>query len=128
MMNKNSKKNKKANKCSKPITIKEMIVMGYVLFCLGIIIYGLLLTPILNSILKHHGNKCKAIITVNESSLIHRYTSNNYLYEFSIGDKTYTGNSLIKVGNEENIGDTIEILYFKCMPFFNRPIYFWEDK
>ena len=52
-MNKNSKKNKKANKCSKPITIKEMIVMGYVLFCLGIIIYGLLLTPILNSILKY---------------------------------------------------------------------------
>ena len=58
--------------------------MGYVLFCLGIIIYGLLLTPILNSILKHHGNKCKAIITVNESSLIHRYTSNNYLYELNL--------------------------------------------
>lgn len=128
MMKNNSQKNKRANKCSKPITLKEIIMVGYILFSLGIIIYGLFLTPILTSILKHHGKKCKAIITANESSLVHRYTSNNYLYEFSIGDEAYTGNSLIKVGNEENIGDTIEILYFKCMPFFNRPIYFWEDK
>lgn len=122
------KRSNKKKESSIAFSIKRIIVMGYILFCLGIIIYGLFLTPILTSILKHHGKKCKAIITANESSLVHRYTSNNYLYEFSIGDKAYTGNSLIKVGNEENIGDTIEILYFKCMPFFNRPVYFYEDE
>ena len=50
------------------------------------------------------------------------------IYEFMIGDKTYTGNSLIEVGNEERIGDSIEVLYFKHAPFFNRPIYFYEDE
>lgn len=35
------------------------------------------------------------------------------MYEFMIGDKTYTGNSLIEVGNKERVGDSIEVLYFK---------------
>ena len=48
MMKNNRQKNKRANKCSKPITIKEIIMVGYILFSLGIIIYGLFLTPILN--------------------------------------------------------------------------------
>lgn len=56
--------------------------------------------------LKHYGSQCKAVITDNESSLIHRYTTNCYLYEFSVGDETYTGNSLIEVGNKDKIGDT----------------------
>lgn len=50
------------------------------------------------------------------------------IYEFMIGDKTYTGNSLIEVGNEERIGDSIEVLYFKHAPFFNRPTSFYEDE
>lgn len=84
------------------------------------------MTPILTTILKNHGSRCEATITSNESSLVHRFTSNNYLYEFSIRDKTYTGNSLIKVGNKEKIGDTIEVLYFDFFPSFNRPISFYE--
>ena len=32
MMKNNSQKNKRANKCSKPITIKEIIMVGYILF------------------------------------------------------------------------------------------------
>lgn len=59
--------------------------------------------------------------------MVHRWTSNNYLYEFNVGDKTYTGNSLIKVGNIELIGDSIEVLYFEFMPSFNRPLSFYED-
>lgn len=38
-----------------------------------------------------------------------------------------TGNSLIKVGNIELIGDSIEVLYFEFMPSFNRPLSFYED-
>ena len=71
---------------------------------------------------------CKATRTANESSLFHRWTTNNYLYEFSVGDKTYTGNSLIEVGQENRIGDTIEVLYFEHIPSFNRPVYFYEDE
>ena len=72
--------------------------------------------------------RCKATITANESSWVHRWTSNNYLYEFNVGDKTYIGNSLIKVGNKEKIGDSIEVLYFEFMPSFNRPVSFYEDE
>ena len=36
--------------------------------------------------------------------------------------------SLIKVGNKEKIGDSIEVLYFEFMPSFNRPVSFYEDE
>ena len=112
---------------SKTFPIKITIGEVYFYFCLCIIIYALL-TPILTSMLKHQGARCKATITANESSWVHRWTSNNYLYEFNVGDKTYIGNSLIKVGNKEKIGDSIEVLYFEFMPSFNRPVSFYEDE
>lgn len=110
----------------KTFPIKMLLVKVYFCFCLCVLIYALS-TPILTVILKHHGNRCKGIITANESSLVHRWTSNNYLYEFKVGDKTYTGNSLIKVGKNDKIGDTINVLYFEFMPSFNRPLSFYED-
>ena len=115
---------KKAHFKTSPI--KMSLAKVYFCFCLCVLIYALS-TPILTVILKHHGNRCKGTITANESSLVHRWTSNNYLYEFNVGDKTYTGNSLIKVGNIELIGDSIEVLYFEFMPSFNRPLSFYED-
>ena len=57
----------------------------------------------------------------------HHWFTDGLLYEFNVGDKTYTGNSLIKVGNIELIGDSIEVLYFEFMPSFNRPLSFYED-
>ena len=110
----------------KTFPIKMSLVKVYFCFCLCVLIYALS-TPILTVILKHHGNRCKGTITANESSLVHRWTSNNYLYEFKIGDKTYTGNSLIKVVDTELIGDSIEVLYFEFIPSFNRPVSFYED-
>jgi len=111
----------------KTFPIKISLEKVYFCFCLCVLIYALS-TPILTVILKHHGNRCKGTITANESSLVHRWTSNNYLYEFSLGNKTYTGNSLIKVGNNDKIGDTITVLYFEFFPSFNRPVTFYEDK
>ena len=99
----------------------------YLSFCVCVWIYALS-TPVLTAFLKHYGKRCKAVITENGTSWVHRYTPNNYKYEFMIGDKTYTGNSLIEVGNKERVGDSIEVLYFKHAPFFNRPIYFYEDE
>ena len=95
---------------SKTFPIKITIGKVYFYFCLCIIIYALL-TPILTSILKHQGTRCKATITANESSWVHRWTSNNYLYEFNVGEKTYTGNSLIKVGNIKNWGFYRSIIF-----------------
>lgn len=111
----------------KTFPIKMSLGKVYFCFCLCVLTYALS-TPILTVILKHHGNRCKGTITANESSLVHRWTSNNYLYEFSLGNKTYTGNSLIKVGNNDKIGDTITVLYFEFFPSFNRPVTFYEDK
>ena len=68
--------------------------------------------------LKHYGSQCKAVITDNESSLIHRYTTNCYLYEFSVGDETYTGNSLIEVGNKDKIGGHYRNSLFSMLAFF----------
>lgn len=85
-------------------------------------------TPVLTALLRHYGKRCKAVITENETSWRHRYTTNNYQYEFIVRDKTSCCNSLIEVGNKERVGDSIEVLYFKHAPFFNRPIYFYEDE
>lgn len=87
-----------------------------------------LITPILTHFLQHYGDRCKATITADESSRFHRWTTNNYIYEFHVDGKTYTGNSLIEVGNNDKIGDTIEVLYFKHLPAFNRPVYFYNAK
>lgn len=121
------KRGNKKKSTFKDFPIRITIGKVYFCFCLCIIIYALS-TPILTTILKYHGNKCEAIITSNESSFVHRWTSNNYLYEFRVGDKTYTGNSLIEVGNKDKIGDTIKVLYFELIPSFNRPVKFYEEE
>lgn len=99
---------------SKTFPIRLTIGNVYFSICVVIILYSVISALILTPILKHYGSQSKAVITDNESSLFHRYTTNCYLYEFYVGDETYTGNSLIEVGNKDKIGDTIEILYFQC--------------
>lgn len=108
--------------------IKLTIGNVYFSICVGIILYLVISALILTPILKHYGSQSKAVITDNESPVFHRYTTNCYLYEFYVGDETYTGNSLIEVGNKDKIGDTIEILYFQCWPSFNRPIYYYDNE
>lgn len=50
-----------------------------------------------------------------------------YLYEYYVDDKTYEGNSLVEEGDVSKIGTTIQILYLNWLPWFNRPIYYWDD-
>ena len=69
---------------SKSFSILDVIAIVWFCMTLCVVVYALILTPILTSVLKHHGSRCEAIITSNESSLVHRWTSNNYLYEFTI--------------------------------------------
>ena len=121
------KSSDRKKKCSKSFPIKITIGNIYFSFCVCVMAYALS-TPVLTALLRHYGKRCKAVITENETSWRHRYTTNNYQYEFIVRDKTYTGNSLIEVGNEERIGDSIEVLYFKHAPFFNRPTSFYEDE
>lgn len=123
-----TKKKHYRKSAQKTFPIRLTIGNVYFSICVGIILYSVISALILTPILKHYGSQCKAVITDNESSLIHRYTTNCYLYEFSVGDETYTGNSLIEVGNKDKIGDTIEILYFQCWPSFNRPIYYYDNE
>ena len=53
--------------------------------------------------LKKYGVKTEAVITPNTSSWVHRYTTNCYLYEFQVGNKTYDGNSLVEEGDYRKI-------------------------
>ena len=47
--------------------------------------------------------------------------------EYYVDDKTYDGNSLVEEGDVSKIGTTIQILYLDWLPWFNRPIYYWDD-
>lgn len=123
-----NKKKRQIKAQSKMFPIKLTIGNVWFSFCVVVIMYALFSAFILSPILKHYGIKSKAVITDIESSLVHRYTTNSYLYEFRVGDRYYSGNSLIEVGNKDKIGDTIEILYFEHWPSFNRPIYFYKDE
>ena len=55
------------------------------------------------------------------------YTTNCYLYEFQVGDKTYDGNSLVEEGDYRKIGTRVQVLYLDWYPSFNRPTYYWDD-
>lgn len=124
------RKTKEREPRSKTFSINRVLLVIFSVFSLSILVYAVVLIPIGASVLKHHGSKIKAMITSNESSWWGRYTSINYLYEFTINGKTYTGNSLIKVeeNNSNHIGDSIEVLYFDFWPSFNRPIYFYNEE
>lgn len=111
----------------KKMTFPIKITIGkvYLGVCLCILIY-VFCTPVLTFLLKQYGRQCKGVIIYDTSSYLHRWTNNNYLYEFKVGNKVYTGNSLIKEGNKARIGDSIEVLYFPLLPKFNRPVVFFK--
>ena len=59
--------------------------------------------------------------------VINYSVNTNYIYEFYVGDKTYEGNSLVDERDSSKIGTKIQILYLDWLPWFNRPIYYWDD-
>lgn len=124
-MKKNKKKRWTKKKVS--INIKDIIGIIYFLICVGLLAYCFIATPILLSVLKKHGVKTEAVITPNTSSWLHRYTTNCYLYEFQVGDKTYDGNSLVEEWDYRKIGTRVQVLYLDWYPSFNRPTYYWDD-
>lgn len=62
---------------SKTFPIKLTIGNVGFSFCVVVIMYALFSAFILSPILKHYGIRCKAVITDNESSLVHRHTTND---------------------------------------------------
>ena len=69
-------------------SVKETIGKIYFGICICVFAYAVIGVPILLGMLKKHGVKTEAVITPNTSSWVHRYTTNCYLYEFQVGDKT----------------------------------------
>lgn len=108
-------------------SVKETIGKIYFCICICVFAYAVIGVPILLGMLKKHGVKTEAVITPNTSSWLHRYTTPNYIYEFYVGDKTYEGNSLVDERDSSKIGTKIQILYLDWLPWFNRPIYYWDD-
>ena len=123
-MKKNKKKRWTKKKVS--INIKDVIGIIYFFICVGLLAYCFIATPILLSVLKKHGTKTEAVITSTTTGR-GRYTTPNYIYEFYVGDKTYEGNSLVDERDPSKIGTKIQILYLDWLPWFNRPIYYWDD-
>lgn len=116
------KNNKKQNK-----TFSFSLLLGKVLFVFTIcVLIYVVLTPFFNLLLLNYGARTNAVVTQNETSWRHRYTSNNYEYEFLVGGKMYTGNSLINVENKDRIGDSVVILYLPCFPYYNRPMSYFD--
>ena len=88
-------------------SVKETIGKIYFGICICVFAYAVIGVPILLGMLKKHGVKTEAVITPNTSSWVHRYTTNCYLYEFQVGDKTYDGNSLVEEGDYRKIGTRV---------------------
>ena len=108
-------------------SVKETIGKIYFGICICVFAYAVIGVPILLGMLKKYGVKTEAVITPNTSSWVHRYTTNCYLYEFQVGDKTYDGNSLVEEGDYRKIGTRVQVLYLDWYPSFNRPTYYWDD-
>ena len=122
---KNRRKNRSQNR-KKGICSKITVANVYFTICVCVFIYALA-SPILSVVLEHCGEQTEAIITSNTSSWVHRWTESCYMYEFSLNEKFYTGNSLIKEGESDKIGTKIKIYYFKNFPSFNRPLSYYDD-
>ena len=107
--------------------IKDIIGIIYFSICVAVFAYAAIGVPILLYMLKKYGTKTEAVITSNTSTWLHRWSTSCYLYEYYVDDKTYEGNSLVEEGDVSKIGTTIQILYLNWLPWFNRPIYYWDD-
>lgn len=93
---------------------------------LGLFAYTCIGYPILVRMVKKYGVETEAVIT---STTIGgpRYATPNYMYEFYVGDKTYEGNSLVDERDSSKIGTKIQILYLDWLPWFNLPVYYWDN-
>ena len=120
-----AKKNK-ARKKKVSMDIMDMIGIIILSICLGLFAYTCIGFPILINMVKKYGVKTEAIIT---STIVvgGRLTTPNYIYEFYVGDKTYEGNSLVDERDSSKIGTKIQILYLDWLPWFNRPVYYWDN-
>ena len=117
----------KSKKVSNKKSLREIIGIIYFIICIGVFAYAIIGVPILLMVLKKNGTQTEAVITSDTSSWLHRWTTSCYMYEFYVGSKSYEGNSLIKEGESSKIGTKIQILYLDWLPWFNRPVYYWDD-
>ena len=124
-MKKNNGKNKK--KANNQKSLKEIIGIVYFSICIGVFAYAVINATILSSIIKKYGTKTEAVITSNTSTWLHRWTTSCYMYVFYVDGETYEGNSMVEEDNTSKIGTKIQILYLDWLPWFNRPIYYWDD-
>ena len=124
--NMNNRK-KHYRKGGKKKSFSETIGIIYFSICVCLLAYTVIAIPILLGLLKAYGVKTNAVITPNTSSLFHRHTTSCYLYEYQVYSKTYEGNSLVEERDSSKIGATIQILYLDWLPWFNRPVYYWDD-
>ncbi|PTQ94939.1 hypothetical protein C8P68_106153 [Mucilaginibacter yixingensis] len=82
----------------------------------GIVIY--LIKPFIENLLLRYYGTCVNAIIINNSIRV-RYHKAEFKYRFMINGTYYEGNSLITDNNQ--IGDSICVIYLKGSPSTNRP-------
>lgn len=100
---------------------------GKVLFgaCILYLLYATLGTLVKEMFLKSKG-RCITAVLINEApGTIHRYSSFNLLYKFSVDGKIYKGNSTET--DLSKIGDSMCIVYLPSFPSINRPIAYFDN-
>ena len=89
----------------------------------GYTIYGFGFRILNNSLVDENAIHTKAVI-INEENVFPNLGGINpelsYSYEFEVEGKKYRGDSHDK---RKQIGDTVEIKYYKRWPSFNKPIH-----
>ena len=97
----------------------------YIRIVFIVLILSILLKPMISSwLLESRGIYTCAILTKEKTRV--RYQKSTLLYQYSVGDVMYRGNSNIE--DWSIAGDSICILYLDILPEISRPVKFIGDK
>ncbi|HEV8269993.1 MAG TPA: hypothetical protein VGQ04_01740 [Chitinophagaceae bacterium] len=98
--------------------IKVIVFWVIIISCL----FFLLRSIVGDKILKQNG-KCKVAFLIDDISKIKSQKA-TLIYEFTIGNKKYKGNSLEE--DLTKVGDSVCIVYLESFPSINKPLKYFD--
>lgn len=108
--------------------LKKCFYKSLLISILSFLIFQLIIAVFGNWVLENYGQTIKAVI-VDKRANLGNYQSMDkeieYEYIFSIENNNYWGNSEC---SKFNIGDSIQIRYWKLYPRKNHPVWILEDQ
>ena len=118
----NAKRRRERAKKSKSWSISNIIGATFGLVALLYLPYIIIGSEIMNFLIKRQGICIQGVITTHTIHV--RYSKPYYQYKIIVNGTEYLGSSLYT--DEDKVGDSICVLYFKSFPSNNKPINFFD--